>query len=88
MDIFNLFALPLQVYIIWLVVAIICLILFYVVLLLIFRPFILWYFKINKLVKLQEETNRLLKEIAKNTSLSYPMTKERDHSAYMPKDYY
>lgn len=61
-----------------------CLI-FGVVVSLIFRPYILWYFKINKSLQHQEETNRLLKEIASKQSPSPSRTAERDYSSYMPK---
>ncbi|MDE6498964.1 MAG: hypothetical protein K2L21_09930 [Muribaculaceae bacterium] len=67
-------------------------VLFWAVISLIFRAYILWYFKINKSVQIQEETNRLLDELVnQNLPLSMPMSTtashhiERDHSAYMPK---
>ena len=58
-----------------------------VVVSLIFRPYILWYFKINKRLKQQEETNRLLKELSSTSKYipTYNTPKERDYSSYMPK---
>ncbi len=60
-----------------------------VVVSLIFRPYIMWYFKINQRLKQQEETNRLLKELsskAKSTvTSSSNIYQERDYSSYMPK---
>lgn len=58
---------------------------FGVVISLIFRPYVLWYFKINRKIELQEETNRLLEEIAQDKFVSNEAAKIRDHSAYMPK---
>lgn len=60
-------------------------IIFGVVVSLIFRPYILWYFKINKRIKLQEETNKLLNEISSKRTSSTSIKTERDYSSYMPK---
>jgi len=64
---------------------IICII-FGIVVSLIFRSYILWYFKINKRIKIQEETNRLLNEMSSKTmSPSSSHQTRRDYSSYMPK---
>ena len=57
----------------------------WVVISLIFRPYVLWYLKINKRMKLQEETNRLLKEISSKRPIA-AVKRESDYSAYMPKN--
>ena len=60
-------------------------VLYVVVISLIFRPYFLWYFKINKRLKLQEETNRLLNDIAANKTSSSRIKLEHEHTAYLPK---
>ncbi len=60
-------------------------VIFGVVVSLIFRPFVLWYFKINKRIKLQEETNRLLNEISSKKMPQTSIQQKTDYSAYMPK---
>lgn len=57
---------------------------------LIFRPLVLWYFKINKKLQLQEETNQLLRELTQKGSMpsmvsGHSAAELRDYSAYMPK---
>ena len=46
---------------------------------LIFRPYVLWYFKINKRIELQEETNHILNEI-----LSQNVKTTSDHQQPTP----
>ena len=60
-------------------------VIFGIVVSLIFRPYILWYFKINKRIKLQEETNRLLEEKLSSKAPLLTHEIERNHSSYMPK---
>lgn len=60
-------------------------IIFGVVVSLIFRPYILWYFKINKRLRQQEETNRILGELNSKGAATSTMSKPRDYSSYMPK---
>lgn len=72
-------------YLVTLLIYLIVIVFFGVVISLIFRPYVLWYFKINRKIELQEEANRLLDEIAQDKFVHKAAEKERDHSAYMPK---
>lgn len=66
---------------------------------LLIRPLILWYFKINKIIQEQENTNffleKILEELEKQSDYSstehkyfekpVEQSKETDYSKYMPK---
>lgn len=59
---------------------------FFLLFFLIIRPFVLWYLKINKRLKKQEETNELLRELIDlNQHRPTPTKKEDNHSRYMPQ---
>lgn len=64
---------------------------FVVVVSLIFRPYILWYLKINKHLRAQEETNRLQAETNRllneqlQRSTSTSRSDEGDYRRYMPR---
>lgn len=73
------------VYLFLLLIYLIVIVLFGLVVSLIFRPYVLWYFKINKRIELQEEANTLLEEIAQQKYVDNVVKTERSHAAYMPK---
>lgn len=73
--------------IIYVIIGCFILLLFYAIILLILRPIILWYLKINKILKVNIEIRDLL---AKNLNNSRFKTQNQsspsiDYSKYMPK---
>ncbi len=56
-----------------------------IVVTIVFRPYVIWYLKINEKLRLQEETNRLLNELKSKETMGTSVSVQRDHSAYMPR---